>query len=67
MTCYIDVKRWAIMIKKLRSYFTLKFHYFAFSDVVSGKSVNVYVDCFGDLWMKDGRWSLFRVSKCGEI
>ena len=54
------------MIKILKSYFTLKFRYFAFRDVVSGKNVNVYIDCFGELWMKDGRWSLFRVS-AGDV
>ena len=55
------------MIKTLKSYFSLEFRYFAFTDIVSGKSVNAYVDCFGDVWMKDGRWSLFRVRKCGAI
>jgi len=54
------------MIKTIKSYFSLRFHHFAFRDAVSGKNVNVYIDCYGDLWMKDGRWSLFRV-KCGDI
>ena len=55
------------MIRKIKSYFTLKFRYSAFIDVVSGKMVNVYADCFGDLWLKDSRWSLFRVKKSGSI
>jgi len=55
------------MIKAVKSYFTLQFHYSAFTDVVSGKMVNVYVDCYGDLWLKDSRWSLFKVKSCGRL
>lgn len=55
------------MIKAIKSYFTLKYHYYAFTDVVSGKPVSVYYDCYGDLWLKDGRWSLFRVKKVGSL
>ena len=51
------------MVKGLKSYFTLKFQYQAFRDVVSGKMVNVYIDCFEELYMKDNRWSLFSVKK----
>ena len=55
------------MIKKIKSYLSLESHYFAFTDVVSGKAVCVYVDCFGELWMKDSRWSFFRVKKVGSL
>lgn len=51
------------MLHKIKSYFTLQFHYRCFRDSVSGKYVNMYIDCFGDLYMKDGRWSLFSVAK----
>jgi hypothetical protein len=51
------------MIKKIKSYFTLEFHYRCFIDTVSGKYVNVYMDCYGDLYMKDGRWAFFAVHK----
>ena len=53
------------MIRSIKSYFTLAFHHRAFRDVVSGKMVNVYIDCFGDYWMKSSRWALFRVAKHG--
>ena len=48
-------------IKSIKSYFSLKFHYRSFRDTVSGKYVNMYIDCYGDLYLKDGRWSFFRV------
>lgn len=51
------------MWKAIKSYFTLRYQYNDFRDVVSGKMVAVYSDCYGDLWMKDGRWSFFRVYK----
>ena len=51
------------MIKIIRSYFTLKFHRYCFRDVVSGKDVNIYIDCYGYLYMKDNRWSFFSVFK----
>ena len=51
------------VVKWLKSYFTLKFQRQAFRDVVSGKMVNVYIDCFEELCMKDNRWSLFSVKK----
>lgn len=34
---------------------------YAFADKVSGKSVNYYVDYFGNVWMANGAWSKFRV------
>ena len=51
------------LYRYFKSYFTLQYQYDAFTDVVSGKRVAIYSDCYGDLWMKDGRWSLFRVLK----
>ena len=54
------------MREMLKSYFTLKYQYEAFTDAISGKRVCVYVDCFGELWMKESRGSFFRV-KCGSV
>ena len=51
------------MLNKLKSYFTLKFHYKSFYDHIGGNDVNMYVDCFGDMYLKDGRWSTFSVFK----
>jgi len=51
------------MIKKIKSYLTLKWQCSAFTDVVSGEMVSVYKDCYGELWLKDGRWSTFAVKK----
>lgn len=51
------------MIKNIKSYFSLEFQYHAFVDVVSGNDVCVYVDCYGDLYMKDSRWAFFSVYK----
>ena len=50
-------------MKSIRSYFTLKYTGHAFTDTVSGKGVKYYRDCFGDVWMKESRWGLFRVKK----
>ena len=36
---------------------------FAFTDVISGESVNYYVDRLGRHWMATGAWSLFRVER----
>ncbi len=52
------------MFKRIKSYFTLKETELAgFTDMVSGKQVRKYRDCYGDLWMKESRWALFAV-KC---
>ncbi len=51
------------MIKSIKSYFSLEYHYDSFRDVVSGKMVSVYCDCYGDLWLKDSRWALFKVRR----
>lgn len=50
------------MVKYLKSYLSLACIGFAFTDVVSGKSVRYYRDCYGSLWLKDSRWSFFRVA-----
>lgn len=55
------------IIREIKSYLTLKYEYQSFRDMVSGKMVSVYSDCYGDLWLKDSRWSLFKVRKCGEL
>ena len=49
------------MIKKLKSYFTMKFVSFAFTDSVDGKRVNYYIDCHGDKYMKNYKFGLFSV------
>ena len=54
------------MIKAIKSYCSLKFIQPEFKDIVSGLLVSSYVDCYGDHWLKDNRWSLFRVNKGGE-
>jgi len=51
------------MIKWIKSYFTLRMTDCLFVDKVSGLTVCSYVDCYGDRWMKDSRWSLFRVAR----
>ena len=48
-------------MKTIKSYFSLKFVSFKFTDIVSGKAVNLYVDGCGDRWLKESRWSFFRV------
>lgn len=49
------------MINSIKSYWTLKYVSFAFSDCVSGEAVNVYIDCFGVEFLKNSRWGLFKV------
>ena len=49
------------MIKAIISYFTLEYEAYLFTDTVSGMAVNVYVDKYSERWMKDSRWSFFRV------
>ena len=34
-----------------------------FTDVVSGKQVNNYVDTMGRHWLANGKWSWFRVAR----
>jgi len=51
------------IIQSIKSYLTLKLHYRCFRDVVSGNYVSMYIDCYGDLYMKDDRWSFFSVPK----
>ena len=34
-----------------------------FTDLVSGKKVNIDVDRYGRFWMANNRWSKFRVEK----
>ena len=49
------------MLKLIKHYFSLKYVCYSFTDRVSGKSVDIYVDCFGDYYLKDSRWSFFAV------
>jgi hypothetical protein len=34
---------------------------FLFTDVVSGRGVHSFIDCYGRRWMAEGPWSWFRV------
>lgn len=36
---------------------------FAFTDRVDGRAVNYYIDKFDRLWLANGPWSRFRVSR----
>ena len=52
------------MIDSVKSYFSLKLverNYF--TDVISGLPVNLYKDCFNVVWLKNSRWSFFKVRK----
>lgn len=51
------------MIKAIKSYLSLKRIRDAFTDKVSGKVVCIYKDCYGNEWLKDSRWSFFKVEK----
>ena len=51
------------MFKIIKSYLSLEFVETRFTDAVSGKDVNLYVDCFGEKWLKNSKRSLFRVRK----
>jgi hypothetical protein len=50
------------MIRSIKSYLSLKRIGYAFTDTVDGRGVYYYRDCYGDIWMKNSRWGLFR---CG--
>lgn len=39
----------------------LKYKQPLFTDIVSGKRVYEYVDCYGDSYMKTSRWSSYAV------
>ena len=41
----------------------MKYSGYLFTDVVSGKDVNEYIDCFGQYWMANNSYNLFRVKK----
>lgn len=49
------------MIKSIISYFTLQWVENKFTDSVSGKTVALYRDKYGQEFHKDGRWSFFAV------
>lgn len=54
------------MIKAIKSYLSLERIAYAFTDTVSGKVVYYYRDCYGDVWMKESRWGMFRVLSNGR-
>jgi len=45
---------------KIKSFLTLKLHHCCF---YNGKVANVYVDCFGDTYIKQWRWAMLWVFK----
>lgn len=49
------------MLKSLKSYFSLVKTGYAFTDTIAGKPIHYYKDCFGDVWLKESRWGLFKV------
>lgn len=49
------------MIKLLRHYLSLERIEYRFTDHIAGKEVWLYRDCYDEYWLKDGRWSFFRV------
>lgn len=49
------------MIKRIKSYLSLRSIGRAFTDTVTGKPIYYYMDCYGDVWMKTSKWSLFSV------
>ena len=49
------------MLKWIKHYCSLKDVGGAFTDKVSGRSVRYYRDCYGKVFMKDSRWSIFAV------
>ena len=51
------------MIRKIKSYLTLRRVAYAFTDIVAGKAVYYYEDCYGDTDLKDSRWSFFAVKR----
>jgi hypothetical protein len=53
-------------MRSIRSYFTLTRIGYAFTDLTAGRSVYYYEDCYGDIWLKTSRWSLFRVFSRGS-
>ncbi len=48
-------------VKSVVSYFTLSNKKFLFEDAYSGNKVYSFKDCFGSIWLKDGRWSFFSI------
>ena len=52
-------------MEKILSYLTLNFIKQQFRDNVSGKMVSLYRDCYGNEFLKDGRWSFFAIRKGG--
>jgi hypothetical protein len=50
------------MIGRLISRITMKYECPLFTDVVNGKSVNLYTDKYGTEWMAQSKWG-FRIEK----
>jgi len=48
-------------MRLIKSYFSLKFVETRFTDTVSGKDVNLYIDCFNEKYLKNSKYSFFRV------
>ena len=53
------------LIRNIKSRFTMTFKYAMFRDVIDGRMVNLYTDCYGVEWMSHSKWDLFRVKRVG--
>ena len=49
------------MFRTIKSRLSMKKVEYAFTDIVSGKAVYYYKDCFGDLWLADAGIFGFRI------
>ena len=54
------------MFKWIKSRATMKRTGFAFTDIVSGKPVYYYKDCYKQEWMANSKWSIFRCDKTNQ-
>lgn len=63
----LSVMWWKILILRITGGRPMIFVGVAFTDIVSGRPVNHYIDRFGREWLADsGNWSLFRVRRATD-
>lgn len=58
----LETSKFKKMINYIKSKLTMKFERTLFTDIVDGKKVCLFTDCFGDEWMANTKFG-FRV-KC---
>lgn len=51
------------ILQEIKSYLTLEFVSSRFRDIVSGKMVCEYKDCYGNRFLKDSRYSFFKIEE----